>query len=316
MVFDPRLAVCFAAVAEELSFTRAAIRLGVAQPWISERVRKLEDQIGFRLLLRTSRRVELTAEGAKFLAFAQNIAKSCTDAQDFIQQLNTSSQETLRIGALEATLDSPERAELINRFITRFPAVQLDISHGVMPDLLGQLDRQEVDAVLVFGQSFAPSDDLAMVHYSKRIGHVLLPIEDELSGLDEIPLPALTGRKLVTTRGKADPLVAQYIFKTFKGLEIVFAPDPHRNTIVDFARIRRLVCLMWYEHRTQRTVIGDMVAIPIQGVPLRLDYVVLYKRRLVHRVVQRFCKVAQQIDNEHKNSGDKSSDVREAVPAG
>jgi DNA-binding transcriptional LysR family regulator len=61
----------FAAVAEELSFSRAAHRLGVSQQTLSSQVRCLEDQIGRSLLFRTTRRVELTAAGRALLPKAR-----------------------------------------------------------------------------------------------------------------------------------------------------------------------------------------------------------------------------------------------------
>lgn len=72
-MIDPSEIKSFVTVAEERSFSAAAIRLGLAQSAVSQKVKRLEDQLAIHLLDRTSRRVHLSVEGAQFLPHAHRL---------------------------------------------------------------------------------------------------------------------------------------------------------------------------------------------------------------------------------------------------
>src|SRR6516225_5783621 len=73
MTLDPHLLRSFLAVAQSLSFTQAAQRLGVRQPTVSQHVRKLEEAVGRPLFIRDTRSVALTADGEAMAGFARTI---------------------------------------------------------------------------------------------------------------------------------------------------------------------------------------------------------------------------------------------------
>lgn len=78
---DLRLVRYFVAVAEDLHFGRAAAKLHISQPALSKQIRKLEDQVGARLLVRDSRHVELTTRGRDFLTDARELLKLADQMQ-------------------------------------------------------------------------------------------------------------------------------------------------------------------------------------------------------------------------------------------
>ena len=77
----------FVAVAEELSFTKAAQKLRLAQPSLTRQVRNLEQETGVRLLDRSNNRVALTEQGRRFLFDSKKILAMCAESVAAIQQM-------------------------------------------------------------------------------------------------------------------------------------------------------------------------------------------------------------------------------------
>jgi DNA-binding transcriptional LysR family regulator len=107
----------FIAVAEELNFRRAAERLYVAQPAVSEQVRKLEDELGVRLLERSQRKVSLTDAGTALLSEARRVLHEVEMARVTVQNARDRAVSQLRIGYTPASL--PAR---ISRALRRLSA--------------------------------------------------------------------------------------------------------------------------------------------------------------------------------------------------
>ena len=88
----------FVAVAEELHFGRAAARLNISQPPLSQQIQITEQQVGARLLARTNRSVSLTAAGKQFLADSRQILSMVEDAAARAERLYLGETGELRIG--------------------------------------------------------------------------------------------------------------------------------------------------------------------------------------------------------------------------
>src|ERR687884_192443 len=95
---DTRLLRAFVAVAEELSFTRAAQRLFLAQQALSAQVRQLEARVGLKLFERTTRRVTLTDAGERLLPHARAVLEALGTATEELDALRRSERTTLRVG--------------------------------------------------------------------------------------------------------------------------------------------------------------------------------------------------------------------------
>lgn len=88
----------FIAVAEELNFSKAALKLYTVQPSLSQQIKDLEEDIGVKLLYRTKRKVELTEEGTVFLEQARLTLAQAEKAVSMARQVSKAKQHILRIG--------------------------------------------------------------------------------------------------------------------------------------------------------------------------------------------------------------------------
>lgn len=115
----------FIAVAEELHFSRAAERLGMSQPPLSQQIRDLEGTLGVRLLRRTNRRVELTDAGRVYLEAARDIVARVDDAGDRARRAERGEIGELHVAFTRSTPLSEVFPRAIRAFREAYPAVRL-----------------------------------------------------------------------------------------------------------------------------------------------------------------------------------------------
>jgi DNA-binding transcriptional LysR family regulator len=90
----------FVAVAEELNFTRAAVKLRLAQPSLTRQIHNLEEELGVRLLDRTKNQVSLTEEGRRFLVDAQRLVALSQESINAMQRFSRGESGQLNLGYL------------------------------------------------------------------------------------------------------------------------------------------------------------------------------------------------------------------------
>lgn len=139
-MIDHRRLQYFVAVAEELHFGRAAKRLGIAQPPLSQQIRKLEAEVGAQLFERSRRSVELTPAGEALLPEARRLLVMCERAAEMARDVHEGKVGSLTIGMVGSAAYRLVPA-LLGHFRRHYPKVTFDLTEMSTAE---QIDRVEV----------------------------------------------------------------------------------------------------------------------------------------------------------------------------
>lgn len=135
----------FAAVAEAKHFTRAAEQLGIAQPPLSQQIKKLEEELGVNLFKRLSRGVELTPAGELFYQDATSILQQVERAKDRVRQRARGEHLELRLGFAASTASSSVVLEKVRQLHETIPDLQLIAVEHPMPELARMIQEKQLD---------------------------------------------------------------------------------------------------------------------------------------------------------------------------
>ncbi len=134
----------FIAVAERLHFGRAAQALHISQPPLSRAIRALEERLGVGLFARTRRRVELTAEGARFLEEARRVIGQLERAVQDLRSMASGERGRLRVGFVSLA-DYGVLPGLLKSYKSAHPRVALSLREMLSPEQAAALGSGELD---------------------------------------------------------------------------------------------------------------------------------------------------------------------------
>ena len=141
----------FLAVADDLNFTRAAERLHLAQQALSASIRRLEEQLGVALFVRSTRKVELTAAGEVLVDGARAVVAAAVDAVERVHQVAEGRSGRITIGFSTAAGGVPIVRQVIRTFSERAPTVDIRIEEHDFGDPSAGLADGSVDVAFIFG---------------------------------------------------------------------------------------------------------------------------------------------------------------------
>jgi DNA-binding transcriptional LysR family regulator len=184
----------FVAVAEELHFRRAAERLHMSQPPLSNQLSRLEGELGCPLMIRSRRRVELTPAGEAFLRDSRRLLRELDEAVHTARRIHAGQTGELRISFVGSALLSLV-PNVVRRYRALRPDVELQLRERSTEEQLRELRAHTIDVALVPLPVDAP--DLRTEVLRREPAVAALPAAHPLAGLQRVPLSRLAAEPLV-----------------------------------------------------------------------------------------------------------------------
>jgi DNA-binding transcriptional LysR family regulator len=224
----------FLAVAEERNFTRAAARVGIGQPPLSQQIKDLEAEVGAALFHRIPQGAELTDAGRAFLDHVRAIPPQAERAIRAARRAARGEIGSLRVGYTGSAPFNPIVTGAIRAFKRAYPDVDLLLEESNTARLITSLREQLLDAVFLRSEDLG-SDDLQLHPLSEEPMLVALPAGHPAAQASRVDLCQLRDDPLILTpRG-----VGQTLFDTViatcrqAGFEPVLGqPAPQMGSVV------------------------------------------------------------------------------------
>lgn len=225
--------ILFATIAEQASLVRAAEQLGMPKATVSRRLSNLEELLGQKLLIRTTRRQTLTEFGLEFLDHSRRVAEEVASVQDFVRSQDVQPRGRLRV-SMPGDYAKQHFSRAIATFIESHPEIQLDIDlSSRRVDLIGErfdlairMGELTDDATLVARKI----DEQSFALYASPIYLALHPMPKHPDDLQHH-----ASVRLLSTQGNAAP------WKLIRGKEVWEEVPPGRLTLNSPGMIQQLL---------------------------------------------------------------------------
>lgn len=283
----------FAAVAEELHFGRAAARLHMAQPPLSQQVKQLEQDLGVLLLQRTTRQVRLTNAGAVFLEHARRVLAEADRARESVLLAEQGERGQIRVG-LTGVTTWRLLPRMTRSYRQRYPLVRLELHPAVFSGAqLSALVDGSID--VGFLRAPVPSTLASRILFDEPLVAVL-PEEHPLAGSPSVALADLAGENFVSYPARQGSSLRDTALQACAS--VGFAPRiaqeaPDTYTVV--ALVGAAVGVALLPASAERLQLEGVVFRPVTGADVAVPIALAWRRDDPSPVLAGFLDVAARI---------------------
>jgi LysR family transcriptional regulator, transcription activator of glutamate synthase operon len=187
------------ALAEELNFTRAAAAEHIAQPALSQQIRRLEEEVGVPLVERTTRHVNLTEAGELLVVRSRRILAELETARTELESLRGIDTGHVTIGAIH-TMGPIDLSLALAEFHARYPRIALSVREQTSEECAELLRIDELDLAFLSVTERVESHGLGLHQLLSEELVVLLPDDHPLAGRDEVRMVELATEQFISFR--------------------------------------------------------------------------------------------------------------------
>ncbi|NLQ17348.1 LysR family transcriptional regulator [Marinomonas sp. M1K-6] len=194
----------FITVAEELHFGRAAARLHIAQPPLSQQIKAIEDELGAVLFERSSQKVSLTPAGEALLPQARALLQNWEKIQEQVRSVANGTAGTMSLGFVWAA-GTPHFSKGIAQFKQDNHGVTLNLEEMTTTHALDALRTEKIDLAMIFLNPLIDVTDLEHQDYETQKHLLALPENHPLAQKDSVPLSDLHQLPFISFARQAHP---------------------------------------------------------------------------------------------------------------
>ena len=222
MNIDLELYRVFYIVAKNKHMTKASEELHISQPAISQSIKKLENQLGGSLFLRSNKGMELTEEGKMFYEYVKGALELINNAENEFTSFKDLSKGEIKIGC-STTLTKLILIDAIKKFHDEYPNININITNDLTYNLINNLKLGKLDFV-IFNESNVKETNLNLQQIKKlKQGFIYNPkfYDDKVTDFKDLNnVPLILQKEEANSRKLLDYIALQHNVKLMPSMEV------------------------------------------------------------------------------------------------
>jgi DNA-binding transcriptional LysR family regulator len=292
-------AISFYYLAREMSFSRAADKLGMTQPAVTQHIRGLEAQFGLKLVNIKKKRVQLTKAGERFMAYAEELVNQAVVAENFLK--------SYQFNNISLGIASPLMfylTGLIDHFKEKHPSIKVTIKEASSQPLVDELMDYKLDICMV--GVLAPYKKRLRayrIHSDERLVFVASPNCALTNGTPIAWSELISHPLIIQAEGSASRAIILHQFKK-RGLTPNIGAEVNNIYLAkELARQKKGLAFMFEPNIRQEVDRGELKVIPMEDGPIKMGAIdiLVHREERLSPSVESFLMVVKEYFNNSLN---------------